>query len=104
MNRKTKKKLKQEIRTLKTEVCDLTIRLRMSTLLAYRPTPYKVKAVVPMSECLYPEHAYPILRRYIMQQLEQSIDEFIETYRDDITGRHVAYFQFIPTFRKGEYK
>lgn len=100
MNRKTKKKLKQEIKSLKNEVFNLTIRVHMSNLLQYHPQPFKVKAIVPISECLYPEHAYPILRRRILQQLEYDIDDFIETYRDDIMGNHVAYFQFIPTFKK----
>lgn len=100
MNRKTKKKLKQEIRSLKNEVFNLTIRVHMNNLRQYRPQPFKVKAIVPISECLYPEHAYPILRKRILRELEANIDDFIETYRDDIMGNHVAYFQFIPTYRK----
>lgn len=100
MNRKTKKKLKQEIRSLKHEVQYLSIRLSMSNMFQFRPVPFNVKATLSMSECLYPEHAYPILRRRILQELEVNIDDFIETYRDDIMGIYVAYFQFIPTNRK----
>lgn len=100
MNRKTKKKLKQEIRQLKNEVYSLSIRLSLNNMYQFHPRPVKVKAIVPMSEALYPEQAYAILHRAIMQQLETNIDDFIETYRDDIMGNHVAYFQFIPTYRK----
>ena len=100
MNRKTKKKLKQEIRALKNEVFDLSLQLHMARLMQYRPQPFKIKTIVPISECLYPEHAYPLLRRRILHELEANIDEFIETYRDDIMGNHVAYFQFIPTYRR----
>lgn len=100
MNRKTKKKLKQEIKDLKGEVFVLTMRLKMTDMFRITPIPFKVKAIVPMEECLYPEHAYPILRRAILHQLENDIDQFIETYRDDIMHNHVAYFQFIPTYRK----
>lgn len=100
MNRKTKKKLKQEIKALKNEVYSLSIRLSLNNMYQFHPRPVKVKAIVPMSEALYPEHAYAILHRAIMSQLETNIDDFIETYRDDIMGNHVAYFQFIPTYRK----
>lgn len=100
MNRKTKKKLKQQIKDLKGEVFVLNMRLSMANMFSIKPTPFKVKAVVPMEKCLYPEHAYPILRSAILRQLENDIDQFIETYRDDIMQNHVAYFQFIPTYRK----
>lgn len=104
MNRKTKKKLKQEIKSLKNEVWDLSLRLRMANLFQFCPRPVKVKAIVSMSEYLYPEQAYPTLHISIMQQLETVIDDFIETYRDDIMGNHVAYFQFIPTYSKEIYR
>lgn len=64
------------------------------------PTPFTIKVVVPMRECLYPEQAYSLLRRLIIHQLEDNIDDFIETYRDDLTANHVAVFKFIPTYRK----
>lgn len=100
MNRRTKKKLKQEIASLKNEVFNLSLRIRLNNAFQFHPQPVKVKAVVSMSEALYPEQAYAILHSAIMRELETNIDDFIETYRDDITGNHVAYFQFIPTYRK----
>ena len=100
MNRKTKKKLKQEIRTLKNEVTSLHLRLWLNENKYRQPQIFVVKAVVPMRECLYPEQAYPQLRRLILRQLEDNIDEFIENYRDDITDNHVAEFRFTPCYRK----
>lgn len=100
MNRKTKKKLKQEINSLKSEVYNLSIQLHMNNLFRFQPQPLKIKAIVPVYECLYPEQAYPLLRRQILQELEANIDDFIETYRDDIVGNHVAYFEFIPAYKK----
>lgn len=100
MNRRTKKKLKQEIHSLKNEVNNLYLRAWLNDKHYHQYQVFVVKAVVPMRDCLYPEQAYPQLRRLILRQLEDNIDEFIENYRDDITDSHVAEFRFIPCYRK----
>lgn len=100
MNRRTKKKLKQEISSLKNEVRHLTLRVSLNNALYHQPKTFVIKAIVPMRECLYPEQAYPLLKWSILHQLEDNIDEFIETYRNDITGDHEAYFKFAPYYRK----
>lgn len=100
MNRKTKKKLKQQIKSLKNEVNYLNMRVWLNSIHNHQPKTYVIKAVVPMRECLYPEQAYPQLRNTILHHLEDNIDDFIETYRDNITDNHVAEFRFVPTYRK----
>ena len=103
MNRRTNKKLKQEIRSLPNEVNNLYLRAWLNDKHYYHQHQvFVVKAVVSMRDCLYPEQAYPQLRRLILRQLEDNIDEFIENYRDDITDSHVAEFRFIPCYRKGQ--
>lgn len=100
MNKRTKKKLKAQINTLKGDLFKAQLQASLNNMFRITPVPFKIKAVVPMHEALYPEQAYPHLRRLIMNELDKEIDNFIETYRDDILGNYVAYFQFIPTFRK----
>ena len=100
MNKRTKKKLKAQISSLKNELIHARLQLYMNNAFITTPTPFKIKAVVHMSEALYPEQAYPHLKRMIMAQLDKEIDNFIETYKDNLMNEHVAYFQFIPTFRK----
>lgn len=100
MNRRTKKKLKAQINTLKAELFEAQLSVRMNNIFSIRTDPVTFKVTVPMYRALYPEQAYPELRYLIMCQLEKEIDNFIDTYRDDITANYVAYFKFIPTFRK----
>lgn len=100
MNRRTKKKLKKEIQTLKSEVFRLTISEHINNMYRIKPEPFTIQVAVPMYRCLYPEQAQPILRHAILRELGYVIDDFIEQYRDDITENHVAIFKFIPTYRK----